>query len=50
MYGYPTLDTNVGKKSFIKMIELFFDLGLVYSLFAIIVCLVIYILYLNNVK
>jgi hypothetical protein len=50
MYGYPTLDTNVGKKSFIKMIETFFNLGLVDSLFVIIMCWVIYVLYVNNVK
>ena len=30
------------------MIETFFDLGLVHSLFVIIICLVIYIFYLNN--
>jgi hypothetical protein len=50
MYGYPTLDISVGRKSFIKMIEIFFDLGLVDSLFVIIVCLIIYVLYVNNVK
>ena len=50
MYGYLTLDINVGKKSFIKMIETFLDLGLVYSIFAIIIFLIIYVLYLNTDK
>lgn len=50
MYGYLILDINVGKNNFTKMIETFSDLGLVYALFAIIICLIIYILYLNNGK
>ena len=50
MYGYLILDINVGKNNFTKMIDIFNDLGLIYTLFAILMCIILYILYLNNDK
>ena len=48
MYGYLILDINVGKENFTRMIDIFYDLGLIYSILAVIFCIIILLLYLNN--
>ena len=50
MYGYLILDINVGKNNFIKMIEIFSDLGWAYSIVTLVFCFIVAILYLNNDK
>lgn len=48
MYGYLILDINVGKKNFIKMFEVFNDLGLLYSFLAILICITFFLCYNND--